>query len=355
MKKVMVVIPALGSGGGERLAVSLIAKMDPEKIQTKLIVLYPFEDTENARFVQEKKIDTVYLGKHRGIDFSIIRKLKKEIDCFHPDVIQTHLYVVSYVLLAAPQRIKKYHTVHNVAEKEAFGLRRIINRIAFRFGNCVPVAISPYCAGTIEKLYSIDIDRIPCIMNGVDIHRYSFASTKHDKIVFINVGRLQLQKNQTLLVEAFSKVHKQMPNTELIIIGEGELRGKLENLVEKYELQHCVDLPGQCNDVQKRLNAADIFVQSSNYEGLPISGLEAMACGLPIISTRAGGTVDIVKDGINGYLVDIGAVDNLAQKMISLANNEKLRKKMGCVSRRMVEEFDIDRCAKKYQELYLKV
>ena len=83
MKKVMVVIPALGSGGGERLAVSLIAKMDPEKIQTKLIVLYPFEDTENARFVQEKKIDTVYLGKHRGIDFSIIRKLKKEIDCFH--------------------------------------------------------------------------------------------------------------------------------------------------------------------------------------------------------------------------------------------------------------------------------
>lgn len=78
---------------------------------------------------------------------------------------------------------------------------------------------------------------------------------KHDKIVFINVGRLQLQKNQTLLVEAFSKVHKQMPNTELIIIGEGELRGKLENLVEKYELQHCVDLPGQCNDVQKRLNA----------------------------------------------------------------------------------------------------
>ena len=82
MKKVMVVIPALGSGGGERLAVSLISKMNPEMIQTRLVVLYPHDNTENSRFAVEHGIDTIYLNKHRGVDFSIIKKLKKEIDEF---------------------------------------------------------------------------------------------------------------------------------------------------------------------------------------------------------------------------------------------------------------------------------
>lgn len=354
MKKVMVVIPALGSGGGERLAVSLISKMDPKKIRTKLIVLFPFEDTENARFVKEKKIDVVYLDKHRGVDFSIIRKLRKEINIFNPDVIQTHLYVVSYVLLAAPRKIKKYHTVHNVAEKEAFGIRRIINRIAFSFGNFVPVAISPHCAKTIEKLYGLRQDKIPCIMNGVDINKYVPEPVQHDGVIFINVGRLQKQKNQALLIKAFAIVHEKEPRAKLVIVGEGELRKELENQINECGLEQCVSLLGQCDDMNKRLNGADVFVQSSDYEGLPISGLEAMACALPIVSTRAGGTVDIVKNNENGYLVAIGDADGLAQKMIILTQDEELRKKMGRVSREIVEELDIGKCAKKYQELYLQ-
>ena len=91
----------------------------------------------------------------------------------------------------------------------------------------------------------------------------------------------------------------------MTIVGEGELRTEIEKLIQEYGIEQYVSMPGQCGDVQRRLNAADIFVQSSDYEGLPISGLEAMACGLPIISTKAGGTVDIVKNDENGFLVDI--------------------------------------------------
>ena len=94
MKKVMVVIPALGSGGGERLAVSLIAKMDPQIIKQNWLFYIPMK-TLITHYLQKKNaIDTVYLNKHRGVDFSIVGKLKKEIDTFMPDVIQTHLYVV---------------------------------------------------------------------------------------------------------------------------------------------------------------------------------------------------------------------------------------------------------------------
>ena len=191
--------------------------MDPQIIKTKLVVLYPYEDTDNALFAKKNAIDTVYLNKHRGVDFSIVGKLKKEIDTFMPDVIQTHLYVVAYVLLAAPLKIKKYHTVHNVAEKEAFGFRRIINKIAFKFGNFIPVAISPYCAKTIEDVYGIQLKNIPCIMNGVDTSKFVVSPIQHEGTVFINVGRLQSQKNHILLINAFAKVLGKDPTVRLTI------------------------------------------------------------------------------------------------------------------------------------------
>ncbi len=353
MKKVMVVIPALGSGGGERLAVSLIAKMNPQNISTRLVILYPYQDTENARFAMASGIDTIYLNKHRGFDIKIVSKLKKEIKRFAPDIIQTHLYTVSYVLLAAPRKKIKYHTVHNVAEKEAYGMRRLITYIAFRFGNFVPIAISPYCAKTIEDVYHIESSKFPCIVNGVDIEKYRPEPESHAEIRFINVGRLQTQKNQALLIKAFKKVHEEKPNTKLKIVGEGELRPELEMLVKKMKLEDSVDMPGQSSEVQKELNSADIYVQSSDFEGLPISVLEAMACGLPIISTKAGGTVDIVHNDENGFLVDVDDEDGFVEKMRILSANYQMRKKMGQTSRKIVLDYSIEECARKYEELYI--
>ena len=354
MKKVMVVIPALGSGGGERLAVSVIAHMNPRKVQTRLVVLYPRDNTENAKYVDEMGIDVVYLNKHKGIDVQIVERLKIEIQAFRPDVIQTHLYVVSYVLLASPRKIRKYHTVHNVAEKEAEGFRRFISRIAFRFGNFIPVAISPYCAETIEQIYHIRATEIPCIINGVDTTEYFPNHRKHNGIRFINVGRLQTQKNQQLAIRAFAEVHKENPLTRLKIVGEGELRGELEQLVKKLGIENVVSFDGQSSEVNEKLNSADVFVQSSDYEGLPISVLEAMACGLPIVSTKAGGTIDIVEDNVNGFLVEMGDLQGLARCMAKLAQDEKLRDDMGGASRHSVIKYDISKCAQEYEKLYFQ-
>lgn len=354
MKKVMVVIPALGSGGGERLAISIISKMDIESIHTKLVVLYKKSDSDNTKFVESMGIDTVYLNKKRGVDLSIISKLKKIINQFKPDVIQTHLYTVSYVLFAAPRNIIKYHTVHNIAQREATGMRRIINFFAFHYGNFIPIAISQYCAETIRSVYHLKRNEFPCIENGVDLEKYYFKPIPHQGIKFINVGRLQPQKNQELLIKAFSKIHEKAPNTILQIVGAGELQSELKELTISLGIDQYVEFAGQCSDILMRLNSSDIFIQTSDFEGLPISLLESMACGLPIVATRAGGTIDVVCDGVNGFLVDIRDEKSIVDKSLKLINDVDLRKKMSKNSRELIKKYSIEVCAKNYEKLYLK-
>ena len=354
MKKVMIVIPTLGNGGGERIAVSIAENLDSSKVEVLFVLLYPKQDTFNEKRAESiKKIKIVHLNKKYGTDFSVIGQLKRVIRTFKPDVIHTHLYVVPYVLLAAPKKIKKFHTVHNVAQKEAFGMRRKIHNIAFKFGNFTPVAISPLCAETIEEVYGIKKDTIPCIFNGINVDHYVHEPINHNGFRFINVGRLQSQKNQALAIRSFAKVHAKHPNTILEIVGEGELRGNLESLVEQLGLSESVMLTGQSDNVKEKLNYSDAFLQSSDYEGLPVSVLEAMACGLPIVSTKAGGTVDIVSSDKNGFLVDIGDEDGLVQAMNKLIEDNNLRIAMAKESREMSMPYSIQACAKQYEKLFL--
>lgn len=353
MSRVIIVIPTLGNGGGERMAVTIAEHIDPTKVEILFVVLYPEQNTANERRAKEKGLKIVHLNKRQGIDISVLKPLRKLIKRFKPDVIHTHLHVVPYVLLASPRKIKKYHTVHNVAQKEAFGLRQKIQSFAFKFGNFVPVAISPLCARTIEEVYGIKQGSFPCIPNGIDIDYFTPKPCDHEGIRFVNVGRLQPQKNQALAIHAFARVHALYPDTSLEIVGEAELRGELETLVEELKLADSVFLSGLSDNVKGKLNSADIYLQSSDYEGLPVSVLEAMACGLPIISTKAGGTVDIVDHGENGFLVDIGDEEGLVQAMILLIKCEPLRRAMAKKSREKAIEYGIQVCSKRYETLFL--
>jgi glycosyltransferase involved in cell wall biosynthesis len=354
MNKVMVVLPTLGTGGGERIAASIAENFSHDKMEILFVILYSKQDSAN-----EKRLDNIdnlkvmYLNKKKGADFSVIGQLRKVIRSFKPDVIHTHLYVVPYVLFAAPRKIKKYHTVHNVAQKEAFGMRRKIHNFAFKFGNFTPVAISHLCAETIEEVYGIKKDSIPCIYNGIDIKHYVPEPTQHEGFRVVNVGRLQPQKNQALAIRSFAKVHAKHPHTVLEIVGEAELRGELERLVSELGLSDCVFLTGQTDNVKEKLNSADVFLQSSDFEGLPVSVLEAMACGLPIISTKAGGTVDIVTEE-NGILVDVRDEQGLVRAMMKLIEDKTLRLSMAKKSREISLAYSIQICAKQYEELFLK-
>ena len=317
-----------------------------------VLSLFSKKNTILDSFAEKNGINVIYLNKKIGIDLSIIKPIRKVIQFIKPGVIHTHLNVVSYVIFASPLKMVKFHTVHNVATKECHGLERLIMRFAYRFCGFRPVAISPLCATTIESLYHIKASRIPVIFNGVDTRHFKPSYIPHNTIRFINIGRLNPQKNQRLLISAFSIVNRTIPNTSLEIIGEGYLRKDLEKYIKELKLSNVVFLSGETSNIVEKLNSGDVFVISSDYEGLPVSLLEACSCGLPVVSTRAGGVVDVVREGENGYLVPVNDINELAEKMIRLAQKKSLRKAMGEKSRELAKGFDIEECSKRYQKLY---
>lgn len=163
------------------------------------------------------------------------------------------------------------------------------------------------------------IEKLPTIYNG----------RRAKKIV--TMGRLSEQKNQKILIEAFSKIEGAYPEYELIIYGEGSLRETLEKQVRDLGIEQKVKLPGNDANVLEKIRDAGIFVLSSNYEGMPNALIEAMALGIPSISTDCpcGGPKTLVQPYINGLLFPVEDVDALVSCIKYFIENEEKADEIG--------------------------
>lgn len=356
-KKVFIVVPTLGTGGGEKLVIDLALNIDRSKFDISIISLFPKKDTIYEKIAKRQNINIIYMNKKLGLDFKLIFRLIKLFKNNKPHIVHTHLNVMPYVLPAVLiSKVKsRIHTVHSIADKEADGTLRIIMKWAYKIFNFTPVAICDYVQKTINDVYNIRSSDIPCIYNGIntEIFKKNKINNSNETIHLINTGTLYHVKNQKLIIDAFYEVQKHIPNISLTILGDGELRDELETQINNYNLDDKVKLKGIVENVSEELNRSHIYVMSSNYEGLPLSILEAMACGLPIIATKAGGVVDIVKNEENGILIEIGNQNQLEKAIKRLCQDKELRKKMSNNSKEMSKEYDIKVVAKNYQDLYI--
>ena len=168
--------------------------------------------------------------------------------------------------------------------------------------------------------------------------------------VIIAIGRLSEQKNFSLLLQSFAKV-LESTKARLIIFGEGPLRSDLENLVKELNLQDAVLLPGVVANPYNYLNNADLFVLSSNYEGLPNALVEALACGCPVVSTDCqSGPREILDDGKYGILVEPSDVNGLARAILQSLNSENK-----LIPSTWLEQFTEDIIVNKYLKLLERV
>lgn len=163
---------------------------------------------------------------------------------------------------------------------------------------------------------------------------------KKEKVI-INVGKLMEQKNQRLVIKAFSLIAAEYPEYKLIIYGEGSEREGLEDLISELGLKGRVELPGWTSEIHKRIAESELFVLSSNYEGFSNALLEAMMIGVPCISTDCAGSNELIENNANGLLVPVNGLSELVSGMRLILNNPALANKLAQQGKRDVQKYGV--------------
>jgi GalNAc-alpha-(1->4)-GalNAc-alpha-(1->3)-diNAcBac-PP-undecaprenol alpha-1,4-N-acetyl-D-galactosaminyltransferase len=169
--------------------------------------------------------------------------------------------------------------------------------------------------------------------------------------MLIAIGRLQPQKGFDLLIRAFSQLRHKYPDWQLTILGEGPIRGDLEELRSQLQSIDSIHLPGQVTNVNAYLRQADIFVLSSRFEGFPMSLCEAMACGLAVLATDClSGPREIITDGVDGMLVATEDIDALADGLDALMSNPTKRQQLAQSAPQILDRFGLEQVMKMWSD-----
>jgi glycosyltransferase involved in cell wall biosynthesis len=254
------------------------------------------------------------------------------------------------MLCASLGDISYSFTVHGPEEfdrPEAIALPEKIRRASF------VVAISSYGRSQLYRWCSLEHwPKIQVVHCGLGADYLQQAITPVPEVPqLVCVGRLCEQKGQLLLVQAVQKLRDKGVAMKLVLVGDGELRSPIENLIQQYQLTDQITITGWASGaaVREYLLASRAMVLPSFAEGLPVVIMEAFALGRPVISTYVAGIPELVKPGVTGWLVPAGSVDDLVKAMRAmLTMNGKLLTEMAAIGRQEVEEHhDVHREAQK--------
>jgi glycosyltransferase involved in cell wall biosynthesis len=353
----------LSPGGAERVAVHILRGLDRQRYEPSIISFTGRLNCDLDRLLEEAGIEVRYLGKRPGFDYRMYYRLPPVLNELRPDIVHTHLHVFRYALpfLLLRKKASLLHTVHNLAECEIEPRLRWLQRYALKHG-VVPVAVAEEVADSLGQIY--EIQRCRVIPNGIPTDRYALPQIPRrewraregfgeNDVLFVCVARFAPQKNHALLVKAFALGPALNPNAHLVLVGAGDLRDQLEEQVKNLRLAGQVHFLGLRTDIPEVLGAMDVFVLSSDYEGNPLSVMEAMAAGLPIVSTAAGGVPDLFEYGKEGFLVQPGDFQGLSDSMAALLRNREARQSLGmAAARRARKNYDVSTMVQAYEEVY---
>lgn len=265
---------------------------------------------------------------------------------YQPDYIIPFLDAMVYETFLAAIGIKamKIATVRNIPTDNG-KIRNLLTHIAFAKSDAIWLQTEEqkkYLSLKMQKKTFVVPN--PITDNLIESHTY-----KNEKKIIITCGRLDKQKNHDLLIEAMEQVHAQQPELILKIYGEGRERTNLENKIESISAQKYIQLMGRTENIKEVLRETDLFVLSSDYEGLPNALMEAMAMGVPCISTKCPtGPKELLGEDERGLLVPIKDGKALADAIIRLCNEPDKAKEYGKKAQKYIEmEYRIEKIMSK--------
>ena len=286
-----------------------------------------------------------------------LTKLKKQFRNIKPDIIISPGLSEKFLLpliKGKAKLIREYHFSKNY-RKLAYSNCKLLYRIIASFADFIDNRIFLKRYDSIVTLTQEDkdenwrdYDNVIIINNPISKMPAEGAVLENKKIIAI--GRLVRQKNFSSLIRAFSKVSPLYPDWTLEIYGEGNEKDILKKLIDELKMDGKVLLKGNVSNIDQKLLDSAFLVMSSKYEGMPMVLLEAMACGLPLLSYECPcGPKDLIGNNKNGLLIERDNEAELAEKMIFLIENENIRKEFGEESYKKAKDFTIDKIMEKWE------
>ena len=365
MTHVAHVLSSFAMGGQERVALDLAASQVRAGFQVTAVSLAPPPDGPLAEEFRAVGVGVDRVARPRpGVDPLLVVRLSRWLRRSRVALAHTHnrmalIYGAPAARIAGARVV---HTKHGNNPKG--GSRLVAGNLAGRLVHAF-VAVSPETAEFARRRREIDDRRLTVIANGIDLGKFHPQPDGRTRVrgelgidadawVVGTVGRVAVEKNQALLVRAAAPLLG--PKVRLVVAGDGPLLPSLSDVAGSLGVAPFVHLLGARRDVPDVLNALDAFVLCSTTEGLPLAVPEAMATGLPVVSTRVGGIPTVIDEGETGFLVPVGDEAELRDRITRLRADPELRRACGERARAAaIARFSAERMQRDYIELYRRV
>lgn len=360
-------IPSLSVGGIEKQLLKQLEILDQEIFQIHLITLFDYPSIPN---LYDKVPEGVVVHKvqcsWKGDIFALWR-VCRTLHAIKPQLVITSMFAANTLFRVLKpffgyQCIPREHNLYFEKNILQIFLDKILSYQTTKI-----IAVSKSVALFAAQQAGIPLSKFEIVHNGVEIqkiNKYVETYTKEfvreklhipqDSIVFLNVGRLKKQKQQRLLIEAFRIIAQKNAHARLYIIGRGPELEVLQQLISQNQLEEQVVLAGYSDAVYDYYRAADAFVLSSKNEGFPNVAIEAMAFGLPLLSTEVPGVDEFLRDGKNGFLAEQTS-DSVAQSMERfLETGVAERIELAASAIQTARQFDIEKTVTVYSNIYVQ-
>lgn len=283
-----------------------------------------------------------------------VRWLARGLAADHIDVVHAWLYIANAVTWAATRFSRNQPLITSARNcKVTSRMSQLANMFAFRASDAI-VVNSRDVAAYVVRHYRAPQARIRVIHNGIDIDRFHPAppANREELGPIVSVGRLVEQKNHALFLQAAAALARDVPAARFVIVGDGPLRDALESQARAAGIADRVTFLGWRADVEVVLRGASLFWLTSRWEGMPNVVLEAMASGVPVVATTVAGTRELIRDGVEGFVVSGGTADGFVRHSRDLLLDPMQRQRVGSAARARAETFSTARMVGAVSDLY---